>query len=187
VPLTGLTKQNGSIMRIRKYNDGGSPSKNQEMGKTAKFVPEKSYDELSFLEKANYAFSPSMYESSFMKTKNQAPAMGMLGKLDKTLGLIKSGKKFFKDAADATRDSLKEEARSQTTSTPRPMTVKFNRGGKNKSTVNKAGNYTKPGMRKRMFQRIKAGSKGGPPGKWSARKAQLLAKAYKKAGGGYRS
>ena len=57
---------------------------------------------------------------------------------------------------------------------------------KRKSTVNKAGNYTKPTMRKRMFQRIKAGSKGGAPGQWSARKAQLLASRYKKAGGGYR-
>ena len=55
-----------------------------------------------------------------------------------------------------------------------------------KSTVNKAGNYTKPAMRKRIFQRIKAGSKGGRPGQWSARKAQMLAVAYKKAGGGYK-
>ena len=46
---------------------------------------------------------------------------------------------------------------------------------KRKSTVNKAGNYTKPTMRKRLFERIKAGSKGGKPGQWSARKAQLLA------------
>ena len=57
---------------------------------------------------------------------------------------------------------------------------------KKKSTVNKAGNYTKPGMRKKIFQRIKSGSKGGAPGQWSARKAQLLAVAYKKAGGGYK-
>ena len=57
---------------------------------------------------------------------------------------------------------------------------------KKKSTVNKAGNYTKPTMRKRLFNRIKAGSKGGSPGQWSARKAQLLDVAYKKAGGGYR-
>ena len=56
-----------------------------------------------------------------------------------------------------------------------------------KSTVNKAGNYTKPTMRKRIFNRIKAGSKGGKAGQWSARKAQMLAKAYKKAGGGYKS
>ena len=57
---------------------------------------------------------------------------------------------------------------------------------KSKSTVNKAGNYTKPGMRKRMFNSIRAGSKGGKPGQWSARKAQLLASRYKKAGGGYK-
>tara|TARA_R100000805_G_C3625039_1_gene133100 strand:+ start:5751 stop:5978 length:228 start_codon:yes stop_codon:yes gene_type:complete len=58
---------------------------------------------------------------------------------------------------------------------------------KKKSNVNAAGNYTKPGMRKRMFQRIKAGGKGGAPGQWSARKAQMLAQRYKKAGGGYRN
>ena len=58
---------------------------------------------------------------------------------------------------------------------------------KKKSTVNKAGNYTKPTMRKRLFQRIKAGTKGGGAGQWSARKAQMLAKAYKSAGGGYKS
>ena len=57
---------------------------------------------------------------------------------------------------------------------------------KSKSTVNKAGNYTKHGMRKKIFNRIKAGGKGGAPGQWSARKAQMLAVAYKKAGGGYR-
>jgi len=55
-----------------------------------------------------------------------------------------------------------------------------------KSKVNEAGNYTKPGMRKRIFNRIKAGSKGGNSGQWSARKAQMLAKAYKTAGGGYK-
>ena len=58
---------------------------------------------------------------------------------------------------------------------------------KSKSTVNKAGNYTKPALRKRIFNRIKAGGKGGAPGQWSARKAQMLAAAYKKAGGGYRN
>lgn len=55
-----------------------------------------------------------------------------------------------------------------------------------KSKVNEAGNYTKPGMRKRLFESIKAGGKGGKPGQWSARKAQLLAAEYKKAGGGYK-
>lgn len=56
-----------------------------------------------------------------------------------------------------------------------------------KSRVNKAGNYTKPAMRKRLFEQIKAGGKGGKPGQWSARKAQMLAKQYKAAGGGYRN
>lgn len=57
---------------------------------------------------------------------------------------------------------------------------------KSKSRVNEAGNYTKPGMRKALFNKIKAGSKGGDPGEWSARKAQLLAAEYKKKGGGYK-
>ena len=68
--------------------------------------------------------------------------------------------------------------------------LQFRKGGKakkkSKSRVNEAGNYTKPGLRKRIFQRIKAGTKGGKAGQWSARKAQMLAKAYKKAGGGYK-
>jgi hypothetical protein len=58
---------------------------------------------------------------------------------------------------------------------------------KTKSRVNEAGNYTKPAMRKRLFSQIKAGSKGGKPGQWSARKAQMLAQRYKAAGGGYTS
>ena len=56
---------------------------------------------------------------------------------------------------------------------------------KGKSRVNEAGNYTKPGLRKSIFNRIKAGSKGGKPGQWSARKAQMMAKEYKSKGGGY--
>jgi len=60
----------------------------------------------------------------------------------------------------------------------------FKQGGESK--VNEAGNYTKPGLRKSIFERIKAGGKGGAPGQWSARKAQMLAMQYKKSGGGYR-
>jgi hypothetical protein len=60
----------------------------------------------------------------------------------------------------------------------------FKQGGE--SRVNEAGNYTNPGMRKRLFEQIKAGGKGGAPGQWSARKAQMLASQYKKAGGGYK-
>ena len=57
---------------------------------------------------------------------------------------------------------------------------------KPKSKVNQAGNYTKPSMRKALFNKIKAGSKGGNPGQWSARKSQLLAKQYKAKGGRYK-
>jgi len=73
-------------------------------------------------------------------------------------------------------DTAKKKAKSPT--------VNLAKGG---STVNKAGNYTKPTMRKNIFNRIKAGSKGGGAGQWSARKAQMLAKAYKAAGGGYKN
>lgn len=57
---------------------------------------------------------------------------------------------------------------------------------KTKSKVNQSGNYTKPGLRKKLFNKIKAGGKGGDPGEWSARKAQMLAREYKKSGGGYK-
>ena len=59
-------------------------------------------------------------------------------------------------------------------------------GGKVGSRVNEAGNYTKPGMRKALFNKVKAGGKGGAPGQWSARKSQMLAREYKAKGGGYR-
>ena len=69
-----------------------------------------------------------------------------------------------------------------------PYREAYKKGGKakKKSKVNEAGNYTKPTMRKRLFEKIKAGSKGGKPGQWSARKAQMLAKQYKEKGGGYK-
>ena len=67
----------------------------------------------------------------------------------------------------------------------KPVVMK--KGGKTKSRVNEAGNYTKPGMRKKLFNKIKAGGKGGKPGQWSARKAQMLAKQYKAKGGGYKN
>ena len=57
---------------------------------------------------------------------------------------------------------------------------------KKKSTVNNAGNYTKPTTRKNLFNRSKAGTQGGKAGQWSARKAQMLAKEYKAKGGGYK-
>jgi hypothetical protein len=63
----------------------------------------------------------------------------------------------------------------------------YKEGGKVESRVNEAGVYTNPGMRKSLFESIKAGGKGGAPGQWSARKAQMLAQQYKAKGGGYKS
>jgi hypothetical protein len=68
-----------------------------------------------------------------------------------------------------------------------PSSKKLKTGGAVKSRVNEAGVYTKPGMRKSLFNSIKAGGKGGKPGQWSARKAQMLAQQYKAKGGGYKS
>jgi len=63
----------------------------------------------------------------------------------------------------------------------------FKAGGEAKSTVNAAGNYTKPELRKRIFNAVKAEATAGTgAGQWSARKAQMVAQRYKKAGGAYR-
>jgi len=65
--------------------------------------------------------------------------------------------------------------------------TQFKEGGKVKSKVNAAGNYTKPELRKRIFNAVKAEATAGTgAGLWSARKAQMVAQRYKKAGGGYR-
>ncbi len=75
---------------------------------------------------------------------------------------------------------VKKERRDDTDFT------QFKKGGK-VSKVNEAGNYTKPGMRKSLFESIKNSAvQGTAAGQWSARKAQLLAKKYKEKGGGYR-
>ena len=58
---------------------------------------------------------------------------------------------------------------------------------KDGGTVNAAGNYTKPGLRKKIVSKVKAAAtQGTGAGQWSARKAQLVAKKYKAAGGGYK-
>ena len=65
--------------------------------------------------------------------------------------------------------------------------TQYAEGGKVQSKVNEAGNYTKPGMRKALFEKIKGqAAQGTAAGQWSARKAQLLAKQYKAKGGGYK-
>ena len=85
------------------------------------------------------------------------------------------------------RPSVVKPKKGKGSYTRKNKVASYKSGGETKSKVNESGNYTKPGMRKRIFNRIKAGGKGGAPGQWSARKAQMLASAYKKAGGGYKS
>ena len=92
---------------------------------------------------------------------------------------IKKAKRTIKKVAG----KLKKASKAHAGQAKALSAIKLSRGG---STVNKAGNYTKPSLRKSIFNRIKAGGKGGSPGQWSARKAQMVAKAYKAAGGGYR-
>ena len=76
---------------------------------------------------------------------------------------------------------VKKERRDDTDFT------QYKEGGKVKSKVNEAGNYTKPELRKRIFNSVKSAAiVGTGAGEWSARKAQVMAKRYKAAGGGYR-
>tara|TARA_R100001015_G_C4498263_1_gene73620 strand:+ start:297 stop:584 length:288 start_codon:yes stop_codon:yes gene_type:complete len=92
---------------------------------------------------------------------------------------IKKAKTTIKKVAT----KLKKASKAHAGQAKALTALKLNKG----SSVNKAGNYTKPTMRKNLFNRIKASDKGGAPGQWSARKAQMLAKQYKAKGGGYRS
>jgi len=103
--------------------------------------------------------------------------------MQKTYGGKKGEQVFY-----ATKNAGKISGVEKKTQGGTVGTAGYAKGGKvkSKSRVNEAGNYTKPELRKRLFNRIKAGGKGGKPGQWSARKAQMLAAAYKKAGGGYR-
>ena len=108
----------------------------------------------------------------------------IMNSMQRTYGGKKGEQVFY-----ATRNAGKIEGVEKKAQGGSVGAIGLKKGGKakSKSRVNEAGNYTKPSMRKRLFNRIKAGTKGGKAGQWSARKAQMLAAAYKKAGGGYRS
>jgi hypothetical protein len=89
---------------------------------------------------------------------------------------------------DTAREMMRTMGGGELLKVMREEESSYAEGGKVKSKVNQAGNYTKPGMRKKLFESIKASAtQGTGAGKWSARKAQLLAKRYKAAGGGYKS
>ena len=109
----------------------------------------------------------------------------MCGQRKKPIALKKGGNPIAKSlASPALKPKVIKPKKGKGAYTRKGKALPMSSGGK--STVNKAGNYTKPTMRKSLFNKIKAGGKGGAPGQWSARKAQMLAKQYKAAGGGYR-
>jgi len=105
------------------------------------------------------------------------------------IAMKEAGKKPKKMAAGG---GLKEVPEDNTGLSKLPTEVRnkmgyMKEGGKAKSKVNEAGNYTKPDLRKRIFNSVKAAAiVGTGAGQWSARKAQVMAKRYKAAGGGYR-
>jgi stalled ribosome alternative rescue factor ArfA len=118
----------------------------------------------------------------------RAAKMMCANKSKKPIAMKKGGNPVAKSlASPALKPKVVKPKKGKGSYSRKGKALPMSSGGKTKSKVNEAGNYTKPGMRKRIFNRIKAGGKGGAPGQWSARKAQMLASAYKKAGGGYKS
>jgi hypothetical protein len=114
---------------------------------------------------------------------------GMAQQAAIAISMKKEGKKPKKMAAGG---ELKEVPEDNTGLSKLPTEVRnkmgyMKDGGKAKSKVNAAGNYTKPELRKRIFNSVKAAAiVGTGAGQWSGRKSQVLAKRYKAAGGGYR-
>jgi hypothetical protein len=169
----------GSGEKMRKVGAKGAPKKKDfaQAAKTVSFKEGGSIEQL---------FKPT--QSDF---NTKVMGGGSVNKFGKGLGgRISATKKLSKDSeiegyvegfAAKPKDG---PSMSKITGGGVKYTKRFAQGGK--SRVNEAGNYTKPGMRKALFERIKAGGKGGAPGQWSARKAQMLAQQYKKSGGGYR-
>jgi hypothetical protein len=169
----------GSGEKMRKAGAKGAPKKSDfaNAAKTASFKEGGSIEQL---------FKPT--QSDF---NTKVMGGGSVNKFGKGFGgRISATKKLSKDSeiegyvegfAAKPKDG---PSMSKITGGGVKYTKRFAQGGK--SRVNEAGNYTKPGMRKALFERIKAGGKGGAPGQWSARKAQMLAQQYKKSGGGYK-
>jgi hypothetical protein len=107
--------------------------------------------------------------------------------MTKKYGEKKGEQVFYASANKGTIKGVEKKQELKKGGAVRKTSSKKKSKAKSKSRVNEAGNYTKPALRKRLFEKIKAGTRGGKAGQWSARKAQLLALEYKKAGGGYKS
>ena len=166
----GIQPLKPTRMRANKYNSGGSANLKTGSKKMAELQKTKSGLQTQF--NAPFASaSPAEAREERQKKKSEISRKGRGGG---------GGRSSKATSALGIKSPVVEIDLS-------PKLKRLKSGGKTKSRVNEAGNYTKPTMRKRLFNRIKAGGKGGAPGQWSARKAQMLASAYKKAGGGYRN
>ena len=170
----GIQPLKRTTMRANRYDSGGKmpvPISPRQMAKKKL--------------KENYDLTSMFIRDDEALKKKQARQKTLLGKLFGS-GPSKDieGRIFAKKEAV---NMLKKESPKLVKRVTKKSSGGKTTKKKSKSTVNKAGNYTKPTMRKRLFNQIKAGGKGGAPGQWSARKAQMLAQRYKKAGGGYRN
>lgn len=166
-----------------KYNDGGKVKGMTTAQRKEEYVKEK----------ADKVYDKA-YDKAFKKDRNKT--YGMFTRQSIPYKLTSESDKVAKPIALKAKKSAENKASKKFDKNTKYDDLlgratnpdkKYENGGKVESKVNEAGNYTKPTMRKNLFNRIMAGTKGGRAGQWSARKAQLLAKLYKKNGGGYKN
>jgi hypothetical protein len=162
----------GGKVKSKRYEDGGDV---KDTATAERDVPQLEKEE----SKTKFDFSPKGGSLS----KQQKMAMGRFSatkQLDDSSSI-----QGYLDAG--VQKSPGQSVRGKISGVGVKYTKTFDTGGKVKSKVNEAGNYTKPELRKRIFNSVKAAAIAGTgAGQWSARKAQLVAKKYKAAGGGYR-
>jgi hypothetical protein len=170
--------------KVAVYKDGGKVKKMAEGGKT---LAEQAKEKIAEYNNSNGGGS----------SNDAVPYVQAMGGKDK-YGIGGGGKAGFRKKLDENTDisayleaggfkPKKGEFQGKIMGGGVTYNKRFAEGGKTKSKVNEAGNYTKPELRKRIFNSVKAAAiVGTGAGQWSARKAQVMAKRYKAAGGGYR-
>ena len=162
--------------RVKEASTRGTPAQGQRAFESEKAQMEEFQDYMNYI------------ESQLSDNRGGKKRLSRHGEVTKksTGGKTAETKKKLNEVTKGLKKASKTHAKQAKTLSSIEL-KKGNPKRKSKSRVNEAGNYTKPTMRKSLFNKIKAGSRGGKPGQWSARKAQLLASEYKKAGGGYKS
>jgi hypothetical protein len=180
----GTEKARRDDTDFTEYKKGGKVKKFEEGGKT---LAEQAQEKIAQYNNSNSGAS----------SNDLVPYVQAMGGKDK-YGIGGGGRAGFRKKLDADTDisaylegggfkPKKGEFQGKIMGGGVAYNKRFAEGGKAKSKVNEAGNYTKPELRKRIFNSVKAANTGGTAaGQWSARKAQIMAKRYKQAGGGYR-